>query len=198
MRHHLFGWGAAIALLLLGVAPCAFAGPATDELKPRIDEVIATIENPALRAESKAPERRQAVRAITDGIFDWPEMARRVLGRHWEERTQFEQAEFVGLFRDLLERAFLGKIERYGAQNVAYVGELPDGDETTVLTRVTLRPGPAVTVDYRMARLGTRWMIYDVVIQAISQVSSYRAQFESVIKATSYDELLEKIKARLR
>lgn len=41
-------------------------------------------------------------------------------------------------------------------------------------------------------------MIYDVVIQAISRVSSYRAQFESVIKATSHDELLEKIKARLR
>lgn len=198
MRHHVFLRGAAMALLILGMAPGAFAGPATDQLRPQIDQVIATIENPALRAEAKTPERRQAVRAITDGIFDWPEMGRRVLGQHWEERTAVEQAEFVALFRDLLEHTFLGKIERYGAQNVTYVGESLDGDEITVLTRVTLRPGPEVGVDYRMAQQGSRWMIHDVVIQTISQVSNYRSQVESVIKRSSYDDLVAKLRSLLR
>ena len=198
MRHHVFLGGAAVGLFMLGMAPGAFAGPATDQLRPQIDQVIATIEDPALRAEARTPERRQAVRNITDSIFDWPEMARRVLGQHWWERTEAEQAEFVALFRDLLEHTFLGKIERYGAQNVTYVGESLDGDEITVLTRVTLRPGPEVGVDYRMAQQGSRWMIHDVVIQTISQVSNYRSQVENVIKKSSYDDLVKKLRSRLR
>jgi phospholipid transport system substrate-binding protein len=196
MRQQLLVRGVTVALLVLGTAAGAVAGSATDQLKPQLDQVLATIDDPALRAESKTAERRQAIRAITDGIFDWTEMARRSLGRHWEERTVTEQTEFVALFRDLLERAFVGKIERYGAENVAYVGESLEGDETTVRTLVTLKPGPKVGVDYRMAQQGTRWVIYDVVIQAISLVSNYRTQFESVLKTSPYQKLLTKLRAK--
>ena len=96
---------AALAALLVGGALVAMAGPATDRLKPEIDKVVATLENPALKGESKTAERRQALRSITDGVFDWNEMAKRALGRHWAARTPAEQQEFVSLFRDLLERA---------------------------------------------------------------------------------------------
>jgi phospholipid transport system substrate-binding protein len=197
MRHHLFAQGAAIALLVLGPSAGAFAGPATDQLKPRMEKVIATIESPALQGEAKTAERRQAVRAITDSIFDWTEMARRTLGPHWEARTAAERKEFVALFRDLMERAYVGKIERYGAEQIAYLGEAPDGKETMVRTRVTLKPGLDVTVDYRMARRGARWMITDIVIGAVSQVSNYRAQFAGVMKTASYPELVRKIRALL-
>ena len=197
MRHRLFAGGAAIALLVLGPSAGAFAGPATDHLKPQMDQVIATIENPALQGEAKTAERRQAVRAITDSIFDWTEMARRTLGAHWEERTAAERQEFVALFRDLMERAYLGKIERYGAEQIAYLDEAPDGKETLVRTRVTLKPGLDVAVDYRMAHSGARWMITDIVIGAVSQVSNYRAQFAGVIKTASYPELVRKIRALL-
>ena len=197
MRHHLFARSVTITLLVLGLSGGAFAGPATDQLKPRMDRVIATIENPALQGEAKTAQRRQAVRAITDSIFDWTEMARRTLGPHWDGRTAAERKEFVALFRDLLERAYLGKIERYGAETIAYLGEALDGRETTVRTRVTLKPGIDVGVDYRMARRGGRWMITDIVIETVSQVSNYRAQFESIIKTASYPELVRKIRAKL-
>jgi phospholipid transport system substrate-binding protein len=188
---------AAFSLLTFAPTAGAFAGPATDQLRPQIDQVIATIESPSLRSESKTAERRQAIRVITDGIFDWTAMARRALGRHWEERTVTEQTEFVALFRDLLERAFIGKIERYGAENVAYVGESLDGDESTVRTRVTLKPGPEVGVDYRMARQGSRWMIFDVVVQTVSLVSNYHTQFDGIIRTSSYHELVKKLRTRL-
>jgi len=197
MRHHLFVRVTASALLVLGPSAGAFAGPATEHLKPRMEKVIATIESPALQGEAKSVERRQAVRAITDSIFDWTEMARRTLGPHWEARTAAERKEFVALFRDLMERAYVGKIERYGAEQIAYLGEAPDGKETMVRTRVTLKPGLDVGVDYRMARRGARWMITDIVIGAVSQVSNYRAQFEGVIRTASYPELVRKIRALL-
>jgi phospholipid transport system substrate-binding protein len=197
MRNRLVVRGTAVTLLVLGTATGAVAGPATEQLKSAIATVIATIENPALRADSRTAERRQAIRTVTDGIFDWTEMARQALGRHWEERTAAEQTEFVALFRDLLERTYLGKIDRSGAEQIAYDGESMEGAGAMVRTTVTLKPGQEVKVDYRMSRQGTRWMIHDVVIESISLVSNYRTQFEGVIKASSYQNLVKKIRTRL-
>jgi len=197
MRYRVWIKGAALALLLLATVADTFAGPATDQLRPEIDRVIATIEDPSLRADSRTADRRQAVRAITDRIFDWTAMSKRALGRHWEARTADERAEFIPLFRELLERAFLGKIEQYGAENVAYTEESPDGNDTIVRTRVTLKPSWGVDVDYRMAWQGTRWMISDVLVERISLVRNFRSQFDSVIKRSSYEELVQKVRARL-
>ena len=197
MPYRVLVKSAALALLVLAPAAGAFAGPATDQLKPEIDRVIATIEDPALQAESRSADRREAIRAITDGIFDWTAMSKRALGRHWEERTADERAEFIPLFRELLERAFLGKIEQYGAENVAYGEELADGDDTIVRTRVTLKPSWAVDVDYRMAWQGARWMISDVLVERTSLVRNFRSQFDSVIRRSSYEELVKKVRSRL-
>ena len=197
MRYRKLARGAVITGIVLATTAGALAGPATDQLKPQIDDVIATLDNPALQVESRTVERREAVRAITDRIFDWTVMARRALGQHWEERTVAEKIAFVPLFRELMEQAFIGKIEQYGAESVAYVGESLDGDESLVRTRVTLRPSGDVGVDYRMAWQGTRWMIYDVLVERTSIVRNYRAQFDSVIKKSSYEELIRKIRGKV-
>ena len=197
MRYRVWIKGAALALLLLATVADAFAGPATDQLKPEIDRVIATIEDPALRAESRTADRRQAIRAITDRIFDWTAMSKRALGAHWEARTPDERAEFIPLFRELLERALLGKIEQYGAEAVAYGEEASDGDDVIVRTRVSLKPSWEVGLDYRMAWQGTRWMISDVLVERTSLVRNFRSQFDTVIRRSSYEELVKKVRARL-
>jgi phospholipid transport system substrate-binding protein len=188
--------GVALALLVAGVTPAAFAGPATDQIKPQIDRVIATLENPALKGDGKTEERRQVLRGITDGVFDWTEMAKRSLGRHWAGRTPAEQQEFVALFRELLERAYVGKIERYAGEPIAYVGEVVDGDVITVRTKITTRQNQEVPIDYRMFRDGDRWRVYDVLIESISLVNNYRTQFDGIIKTSSYEELVKRLKAR--
>jgi phospholipid transport system substrate-binding protein len=197
MRYRILARGAAIIGMVLAAATAASTGPATDQLKSQIDDVIATLDNPGLQAQSRTIERREAVRAITDRIFDWTVMARRALGQHWDERTVDEKITFIPLFRELMEQAFIGKIERYGAESVAYVGESLDGDESLVKTRVTLRPSGDVGVDYRMAWQGTRWMICDVLVERTSLVRNYRAQFDSVIKKSSYEELVRKIRGKV-
>ena len=187
---------AAIGLIVLCVAPGAGAGPATDRLKPEIDRVIATLDNPTLRGDDKAQQRRQAIRGITDNVFDWTEMSRRALGKHWAGRTPAEQQEFAGLFRDLLERAYVSKIERYTGEPIAYVGESVDGDQATVRTRITTKQGQDVPIDYRLARQGDNWLVYDVLVENISLINNYRTQFDGIIKTSSYAELVKKLKAR--
>jgi phospholipid transport system substrate-binding protein len=195
-RHIASGVAAAALALLVAGPPVVMAGPATDRLKPEIDKVVATLDNPALKGESKTAERRQTLRGITDGVFDWNEMAKRALGRHWAARTPAEQQEFVGLFRDLLERAYVSKIERYAGEPITYVGEVADGDLTTVRTKITTRQNQEVAIDYRMFKDGDRWRVYDVLIEGISLVNNYRTQFDGIIKTSSYDELVKRLKAR--
>ena len=187
---------AAIGLFVLCLAPGAGAGPATDRLKPEIDRVIATLDDPALRGDSKAQQRRQTLRGITDGVFDWAEMSRRALGRHWSARTPAEQQEFVGLFRDLLERAYVSKIERYSGEPIAFVGEAVDGDLATVRTRITTKQGQDVPIDYRLTRQGDRWLVYDLLIENVSLINNYRTQFDGIIRTSSYEELVRRLKAR--
>ncbi len=182
-----------LGLALVGVAG---AGPVTDQLRPEIERVIAVLSDPALKGPAKIQERRQAIRSITDEVFNWAEMARRCLGRHWPERTAAEQGEFVPLFRDLIERAYISKLEQYSGEKVQYAGELVNGAQATVRTKVLLKSGNEAPIDYRLSREGDRWRIYDVLIENVSLVSNYRTQFDGILRSSSYDELLKRIRAR--
>lgn len=192
-RVLLLAWAALFTILAAGSAP---AGQAADQLRPAVDRVIRTLEDPDLRGASRAPERRREIRAVTDGVFDWNEMAQRVLGRHWQGRTEGERAEFVRLFTDLLERAYIGKIERYNREKIRFLGESVDGDQATVRTALVTRQGTEIPMDYRMTRRGDRWLIYDVVIERVGLVNNYRAQFDQILRTTSYQELMKRIKER--
>src|SRR3972149_4142483 len=102
------------ALVALAGASDAFAASVPDQLQLQTARVIRTLEDPALKGSTKAQERHRALREATEEVFDWAEMARRALGGHWDGRSGGERAEFTALFRDLIERADLSKVERYG------------------------------------------------------------------------------------
>jgi phospholipid transport system substrate-binding protein len=184
-----------LAGLAVRPAPLA-AGPPTDHLRSRIDEVVRLLDDPQLKPEARARERRAAVRRIADEIFDFAETAKRSLGRHWQARTPAEREEFVQLFTDLLERAYLSKIELYNGENISYVGESIEGDSAVVRTKITTRQGTEVPVDYRMLSKGDRWLVYDVNIEGVSLIANYRTQFNKIIQTSSYQELVRKMKAK--
>ena len=101
-------WSLALAgLLALSFASAAWAGIPTDQLKGAIDRVVKTLEEPAYKGEGKGMERRRAVRKIADDIFDFTEISRRALARHWQTLSEKQREEFVGLFADLLERSYI-------------------------------------------------------------------------------------------
>jgi phospholipid transport system substrate-binding protein len=189
---------AALALCasLVLIAGPATAGEPTDQLKPEIDRFVKVLEDPALKGESKTAARRQALRAITDTVFDWQEMSRRALGAHWQGRSEAERTEFVGLFRDLIEHAYASKIESYTGERVNFSSDSVEGDQATVRTRLTTTKGQEVPVDYRMQRRDGRWRIYDIGVEGVSMVGNYRTQFNQIIRASSYEELVRKLKSR--
>jgi phospholipid transport system substrate-binding protein len=195
-RSRLAGRLALTALLVLSVVSPGWAGQAQDQLKGAIDRVVSTLENPALKGEGKAMDRRHAVRKIADEIFDFNEIARRSLGRYWQPLTEPQRTEFVGLFADLLERSYISKIELYGGEKIIYSGERVEGDLATVSTKIITKNGTEVPVDYRLFKKGDRWMIYDVNIEGISLVSNYRTQFNKIIQTNGYNALVERMKTK--
>jgi len=183
--------GLAMGIGLLGAAP-AWAGVPTEQLRGQIDLVIKTVEDPGLKG--KATERRTVVRKIANETFDFQEMARRALARHWQPRTPAEREEFVKLFADLLERAYVSKIENYGGEKIAYNGDTIDGDAALVKTKIITKQGTDVPVDYRMLKRSDRWLVYDVVIEGVSLINNYRNQFNKIIQTSSYQSLVDRMK----
>ena len=185
----------AVVLVLAAALP-APAGPPTDQLKGAIERVIQVVGDPALKGEAKTAERRQKLRAAASDIFDFPEIARRALARHWQPLSEPQRKEFVALFSDLLERSYVSRIEQYGGEKIIYATERADGDAATVSTKIIAKGGSEVPVDYRMAKKSERWLVYDVIIEGVSLVSNYRTQFNKIIQTESFAELMKRLRTK--
>jgi phospholipid transport system substrate-binding protein len=188
----------AVVLLLVVTAapPLVSAGPPTDQLRSRVERVASVLEDPALRGEDKAALRRAEIRKIADDIFDFEEMAKRTLGRHWDARTPAERQEFVSLFSDLLRRSYYSKIERATFERIMYRAERLEGDDAVVRTVVVLPKGEQMDLDYQLIHgTGDRWKVYDLRFEGISLISNYRSQFSRIIRTSSYEALVTKLKS---
>ena len=184
-------------LLVLGAAPEAAAQDPTAQIKASTDRVLQILQNPALKGPAKASQRRAAIRQVTEEIFDFNEMARRALGQHWRQLTDQQRKEFVRLFTDLVEQSYMSKIELYSGEPIQYTGAKVEGDVATVSTRLITKKGTDVPIDYRMLKRGSRWYIYDVNIEGVSLVNNYRPQFDTIMRTSSFDGLVKKMKDRI-
>ena len=189
IRHRLIPL---IVALVLGLASAAWAGPPTEQLRTYTDQVVKILQNPSMTL----PERREAVRHLAEEVFDVTETAKRALGQHWQQRTPAEQDEFVKLFANLLEQTYISRIDEFGGERLTYVSEQIDGDRAIVRAKITTKNGTDVPVESRVLLKGNRWLIYDILIENLSLISNYRAQFDRVIRTTSYGELVKRLQTK--
>ena len=182
-----------LTVALLATFDPAWAGPPTEQLRAQMDGIIKVLEDPELKREERQAERRAAIRRLANAIFDFNETARRSLGQHWQARTPVEREQFVKLYADLLERSYIGKIELYNGERILFLGDTIERDQATVRTRLVTKAGTEIPVDYRMHRVGERWLSYDVAIEGVSMVANYRAQFNKIIQASGYQALVSKL-----
>ena len=194
-----FRWslvGVAVAAAMLVHSGSAWAGAPTEQLRGRIERVLKVLD-PAAKADGKSEERRAAIRMIAHETFDFREISQRSLARHWQSRSPAERDDFIQLFADLLLRSYIGQIEQYsGGEKIVYASESLEGDQALVRTRLVTKQGTEIPVDYRMHKVGANWLVYDVSVEGVSLVSNYRAQFDRIIRSSSYKQLAEKLRAK--
>jgi phospholipid transport system substrate-binding protein len=188
---------AVVLTLAMAAGRPAWAGAPTEQLRTQIDRVIKVLDDPEMAKEARMVERRTMIRRVANDIFDFTETTRRSLGPHWQARTPQEREEVTRLYADLLERSYIGKIEMYSGEKIQFLGDTIDGDQATVRTRLVIKQGTDIPVDYRMHRLpGDRWLTYDVSIEGVSLVANYRAQFNKIIQTSGYASLVKKLAAK--
>lgn len=182
-------------LLAAAVSPASAASP-TEVVQAAVEQVIRVVHDADLAGPAARERRHQELQRIVDNLLDFPEMTRRSLGQHWNDRTPQEREEFVGLFKAFLEHSYVGKLENCSGLEMLYVSETIDGDYATVRSKASVGRKKGLSVDYRLHQDGSRWAVYDVVIEGFSIVSTYRAQFNRTIQLSSYNHLVEKMRLK--
>ncbi|MBM4443188.1 MAG: ABC transporter substrate-binding protein, partial [Candidatus Rokubacteria bacterium] len=191
-----------LALLLtaawMTAASPALAGPPTDRLREFFAKVNVVLRDPA--TEDRPLERVARIRRLVHDVADMRAAAATAFGPAWESRSAAERDEFTAVFGEMIERAYVGRLAGVarGGGGVApvYLGEVVTNDDATV-SSVLRGSGHEVRVDYRMTQHGARWRVRDIVLDGVSTVDNYRAQFRRLMQDGSHATLVAHMRAKL-
>ena len=102
----------------------------------------------------------------------------------------------MALFTDLLERSYINRVEAYAGETITYSAEAIDAGYATVRSKILTDRRNDITLDYRLHLREGRWRVYDLQIDGVSFVSTYRSQFDRIIQSESYTALLERMRKK--
>ena len=143
-------------------------------------------------------ETRQAIRQLVYDVIEFREAAAHALGPAWSSKSPEVQSEFIELFSGVLERGFVAaivtKANVTGGVKISYLSETVTDDQAVVATTLLGRNGTDLPVDYRMVRRGGRWKVQDVIIEDVSLIANYRAQFSRILRDYPYTGLIAKMR----
>jgi phospholipid transport system substrate-binding protein len=189
------------ALLIALVTGLVSAGPARAASPTETMEVFFNRANAVLRGADRAhgiEEPRQAIRQLVNEMIEFREAAALALGAAWSSRPRETQDEFIELFTGVLERGFVAaivsKANVSGGVRIQYVGQSVSGEQAVVATTILGRNGSDLPVDFRMVRRGDRWKVQDVIIEDVSLIANYRAQFSRILRDYPYTGLIAKMR----
>ena len=187
----------AIAALWLALPASVLAGEATDRVRGELNRITAIVRDPTLQGAAKEDERKARVKELIWQWFDVQEMARRSLAGHWAKRSEEERKDFAELFGDLFVESYTRLVvDHLGDQRVIYLPESVDGGVATVQTKFLSKRDEPSFVDFALFRRDGIWAAYDVVIDDVSIVKTYRTQFNKIIQTQSYEALVKKMRLK--
>lgn len=179
-----------VCLLQPGIAS---AGGPTEALQITSQKVRLLLSDMTLKGPAHAADRREELLTIIRERFSCEEMSKRALGEEWFKRSEAEQQEFTRLFQVLLAKSYAGKIEGYGAKPISYLEEQIANGYAMVRAKMYAAKNDYV-LDFRLMEKAGNWLVYDVVVDGISLMSSYRGQFARVLTYASYETLVERMR----
>lgn len=183
-----------VTVTVLLVAAVAVGGdsPPTTRVRQAVEDVIAV-----LRADGLNREQRWAqVGTVINRCFDFHAMSQSVLATSWRDASAAERERFVEFFSQYLEDIYRTRIEGYTDQQIRYTGERVDGDRASVDT-VIVAGAKEIPVTYRLRMNEGEWFAYDVVIEGVSLVNTYRDTFAAIARSEGMDGVLYDLKERI-
>lgn len=188
---------AGIALFMQPVPVSADA--ALESLRSSIDSITTVLDDKAFRESHSREELNEKLIEVAQDRFNWGEIAQRSLGLYWKDRSPEEKEEFSLLIKDLLIHTYLDKIvDNYSGETILYDNELVKGKRAFIDLRIINKSETSIDLGIRMLNDGKQWLIYDLIIEGVSSLKNYRVQFYDIIRESSYDELIKKLKDKTK
>ncbi|MBN1829673.1 MAG: ABC transporter substrate-binding protein [Deltaproteobacteria bacterium] len=186
-----------LLLIILFSFP-AYAGVPLDAVQANVNKVLVVLRDPALKAPSAKEQKKNKLEAIYENMFDEEELAKRSLSRNWSKLNPTQQKEFVHLFRQILEKAYIDKILSYTNEKIVFYKENMISQNQAEIQSKVVTSSREIPIFYRVILKNGAWKVYDVVIENVSLVLNYRSQFNDILSKNTPDQLLEILRKKVK
>ena len=194
-----------IALLLALCLGLGEAGFAAAQSSPQV-----LIENTAQQMQEALRANRQTLEADRSKIyglvhqivlphFDFELMSQWVLGKYWRQATPEQRNQFTDEFRTLLVRSYAGALLEYTDDKITYPpapAPAADAQEATVHSKVQVKNGEPIDIDYHLRFRNGAWKVYDVAVNGVSLVINYRSTFANQIRDGGMEAVIRDLRER--
>lgn len=164
-------------------------------LESAVNSALAILQDSSLSSAQNRDRRRQKLRDTLYPQFDFDRMARGAVGHPWKAFSKDQQHRFTQLFQQLLENTYMSMIERYQGEQVVFTKEVPLSSTVVRVDSVIYSKGQKYDMSYRLGNDDGNWKVFDVIIEGVSVIANYRAQFRQLLRQRQPD--VESVLAKL-
>lgn len=173
----------------------------TEQVRDSTNKLLAVFEDPYFSEDSRSDERRERIIEVADERIDWYALCRSCLGRHWTKRTKEEKKEFINLLSEFLQYNYANLIINNftNLKEIKYLKERVDERFAYVRIEIIDEEDVIYPLGYRLINKADSedWEVIDINIEGVGMVKNYRIQFDDIIRKSSFDELIQKLKSRI-
>jgi phospholipid transport system substrate-binding protein len=172
--------------LFICVAMTALADEPLKIIETRIDRIVKILGDKGLDEDVKIKQLEKAA----NETFDYVYLSRMTLGRNWLKLDDSQRSEFVDLYRQLLEKNYMGQLLKYTDEKVVFGRQTMLSDTKTEVDSNVVSSDKKIPITYRLIQRDGDWKVYDLVIEGVSLVSNYRTQFNDILSRQTPSEML--------
>lgn len=169
---------------------------APDQLVSKItDEVLAAIKGDK---ELAAGDKQKALKLAEEKVLpyiDFEHATRLAVGRAWNQASPEQKKRLVTEFRNMLVRTYSNAIQAYQGQTLKVMPSRgkQDPEDTVVRTQFVRAGGQPLPIEFHMRQAEKSWKVYDIVVEGVSLVMTYRSEFDAVVKQEGIDGLIKRL-----
>jgi phospholipid transport system substrate-binding protein len=193
----------ASCFLLAVLSPLAQAQSVAPDVlvKTLTDEVTAALKKDKDIQAGDAKKVADLIETMIVPHFDFTRMARIAMARNWRSATPDQQKALASEFKTLLVRTYSSALVNYKEHQIEYKPLRAKPEDSEVTVKSDVKPSGAtqpVTIDYEMEKTDNGWKIYDVKVDGVSLVTTYRDTFATEVRERGIDGLIKSLAAKNR
>ena len=166
---------------------------AEEKLKTSVDKVFTVLSDKELTMDQK----KIKVVEITSSVFGYPLMAKLSLGKkHWSQFNSKQRAEFTSLFTGLFQDFYVNKLDLFSDEKIIFKPPIIVSKKKVQIPTVLLSKEKKYSMRYKMSKTKNGWRIYDIEIEGVSLIHTYRSQYNHILESGEIEDLLIKMREK--